>query len=85
MPATGYQIIRATTLRTELGPYMHPENSGEMMTCPAKLMGWTAPRFDNGLCGPRWYGRPSIAEARRSDNERCDNGHRLSEERLRYS
>jgi hypothetical protein len=24
MPATGYQIIRTTSLRTGLGPYMHP-------------------------------------------------------------
>jgi hypothetical protein len=25
MPATGYQISTATTLRTGLGPYMHPK------------------------------------------------------------
>jgi len=25
MPATGSQIITATTLRTGLGPYMHPD------------------------------------------------------------
>ena len=32
-----------------------------------KLMGWTAPRFDNGLKGPRWYARPSTTEKRGSD------------------
>ncbi len=30
MPATGYQIVGATALRTGLGPYMHPENYAEM-------------------------------------------------------
>src|SRR5208282_2745201 len=28
------------------------------------LMGWTAPRFDNGLKGPRWYAAPSTTEKR---------------------
>src|SRR5208337_487278 len=27
-------------------------------------MGWTAPRFDNGLNGPRWYARPSTTDKR---------------------
>src|SRR6267378_8628200 len=32
-------------------------------------MGWTAPRFDNSLNGPRWYARPSTPEkARRVRN-----------------
>jgi len=50
MPATGYQIITATTLRTGLGPYMHPNvppfissyyeidaSHGDMFTAPEAL------------------------------------------------
>jgi hypothetical protein len=43
MPATGSQIITATTLRTGLGPYMHPNfppvisRVRRLLTRPAKV------------------------------------------------